>query len=61
MFTNAKFANIKHGIAVFNEHSSDVCEDSSKCEKDLCLEGYECFKKSVQEITFHLNARNHNK
>ena len=31
------FANIKHIIPVFNENLLDVCEDSSKCEKRLCL------------------------
>ena len=34
------FANIKHSITVFNEHWFDVSEDSSKCEKRLCLTGY---------------------
>ena len=33
------FANIKHGITVFTEHLLDVCEDSSKSEKRLCLAG----------------------
>ena len=33
------FANIKHSITVFNDHLFDVCEDSSKCEKRLCLAG----------------------
>ena len=33
------FANIKHSVTVFNEHLFDVCEDSSKCEKRLCLTG----------------------
>ena len=33
------FANIKHSITVFNEHLLDVCEDSPKCEKRLCLAG----------------------
>ena len=33
------FANITHSITVFNEHLFDVCEDSSKCEKRLCLAG----------------------
>ena len=33
------FANIKHSIIVFNEHLIDVCEDSSRCEKPLCLAG----------------------
>ena len=33
------FANIKHSITVFNEHLFDGCEDSSKCEKHLCLAG----------------------
>ena len=31
------FANIKHCITVINENLFDVCEDSSKCEKRLCL------------------------
>ena len=31
------FANIKRSITVFNEHLFDVCEDSSKCEKRLCM------------------------
>ena len=33
------FANIKHSITTFNENLFDVCEDSSKCEKRLCLAG----------------------
>ena len=33
------FANIKHSIIVFNDHLFDVCEDSSKCEKRLCMAG----------------------
>ena len=33
------FADIKHSITFFNEHLFDVCEDSSKCEKHLCLAG----------------------
>ena len=33
------FAIIKHSIKVFNEHVVDVCEDSSKSEKRLCLVG----------------------
>ena len=34
------FANIKHSITVLNEHLFDVCGDSSKCEKRLCLAGW---------------------
>ena len=30
------FAN---SLTVFNEHLFDVCEDISKCEKRLCLDG----------------------
>ena len=30
-------ANIKHNITVINEHLFDVYENSSKCEKRLCL------------------------
>ena len=33
------FLNIIHSITVFNEHFFDVREDSSKCEKHLCLAG----------------------
>ena len=33
------FVNIKPSITVFNKHFFDVCEDSSKCEKRLCLAG----------------------
>ena len=33
------FANIKYNITVCNEHLFDVYEDSSKCEKCLCLAG----------------------
>ena len=33
------FENIFHSITVFNEYLFDVCEDSSKCEKRLCLAG----------------------
>ena len=33
------FANIKYSINVFNEYLLDVCGDSSKCEKRLCLAG----------------------
>ena len=33
------FANIKHSITVFNEHLFGDGEDSSKCEKRLCLAG----------------------
>ena len=28
---------LKHSIKVFNERMVDDCEDSSKCEKHLCL------------------------
>ena len=35
------FANIKPSLTVFYEHLFDVCEDSSKCEKCLCLAGQE--------------------
>ena len=31
------FANVS--IIVFNEHLFDVCKDSSKCQKPLCLAG----------------------
>ena len=33
------FANIEHSLTVFHEHLFDICEDSSKCEKHLCLPG----------------------
>ena len=32
-------ANIKHSITVFNDHLFDVCKDSFKVEKHLCLAG----------------------
>ena len=31
------FANIRLSKTVFSEHLFDVCEDSSECEKRLCL------------------------
>ena len=34
------FANIKHSLTVFHEHLFDVCEDSYKCEKSLCMAGH---------------------
>ena len=37
------FANIRYSITVFNKHLFDVCEDSSKCEKRLCLAGADVF------------------
>ena len=33
------FANINHSLTVLHEHLFDVCEDSSKSEKRLCLAG----------------------
>ena len=42
------FANIKHSITVFNEHLFDVCEDSSKCEKRLCLAGKGAHRVSLE-------------
>ena len=43
------FANIKHIITVFNKHLFHDCEDSSKCEKHLCLAGtwsWACYQDS---------------
>ena len=46
------FANIKPSITVFNKHFFDVCEDSSKCEKRLCLAGgYPTPSKSTTPLT----------
>ena len=45
------FANIKHSITVFNEHLFDVCEDSFKCEKGLCLTGLSAKFEIVYSIS----------
>ena len=56
------FANIKHGITVFNEHLFDVCENSSKCGKCLCLAGYSSkySKFALLELILNGQARRSN-
>ena len=51
------FANIKHSITVFNDHLFDVCEDSSKCEKRLCLAGL-LISQNLLDQSFWMDANN---
>ena len=34
-----RLQTLKQCITVFHEHLFDVCEDSSRCEKRMCLAG----------------------
>ena len=45
---------MKHSIKVFNEHFVDVCEDSFKCDKRLCLAGYILISLLIKCILIYL-------